>query len=305
MPATFASTSAVVLPIKIRWPRAFDGVALVVGAAAPDQGYAVYGWLHVPATHAWNGLLWFVLPITILEVWLCRRAAPIVAAHLAAISRPAWLAAAGRRFAVGDYGAIGTRRHRWYVTIYSTLLGGVLHLVWDGLSHRPGAPGWSMNLLPFLHTPAIEHLAWWHYSETISDLAGAIVTVALFARIGRRRLIRDWDGPAPAAPVRPGLFWTCTGAAVTVYVATWPIANYKYTDEVQGVRLLWMASLGLLAGAAAVSITTRHRTAPRPAVVNTGGAPPAPAVADPAGHPVVDDRDQLRPDHPQAGTGRR
>src|SRR4051794_26037327 len=140
MPATFPAHSAAVLPLKMRWPGLFDGVALVIGSTAPDQAYAVYGWWHIPAAPQWNGPVWFVLPIALLETWLCRRAAPIVAAHLGAVG---WL----RAFALGDYGALRARRHRWHLTVISVLVGGVTHLVWDGLAHHPGAPGWANNLL--------------------------------------------------------------------------------------------------------------------------------------------------------------
>jgi hypothetical protein len=35
MPLTFPSHALAVLPLKIRWPCYFDGVALVVGSAVP------------------------------------------------------------------------------------------------------------------------------------------------------------------------------------------------------------------------------------------------------------------------------
>jgi hypothetical protein len=258
VPATFPAHSAAVLPIKMRWPGAFDGVALVIGSTAPDQAYALYGWFPIPAAHQWLGLLWFVLPMTLAEVWLARRAAPIVAAHFAALQRPAWL----RRivtgvFAIGDYGAIGARRHRWYVTIASALLGGFTHLLWDGLAHRPGARGWANNLLPFLEHPEIQSWAWWRYGETVSSVLGGIIAVLLFARIGRRRLVRRWDGPAPARPLRPTLFWTIAMAFPLVDLGTWPVQDYRTTQVVQGERLLWMICLGLLTAAAAAKLFAR------------------------------------------------
>lgn len=251
MPATFPAHSAAVLPLKMRWPNAFDGVALVIGSTAPDQAYAVYGWWHVPATHQWFGLLWFVLPLGLIEVWLCRRAAPVVAAHLGALT---WL----RMFALGDYGALRSRRHPWLRTVMSVVLGGLTHLVWDGLAHEPGAPGWANNLMPFLNRPGIRDWWWWRHGETVSSIVGGLIALALFAYIGRHRMVREWDGPAPEVRLRPVLFWSISIAAVLVDVLTYPIQNYKTTEPVQGVRALWAICLGLLLAAAVVSASTRR-----------------------------------------------
>jgi hypothetical protein len=267
MPVTFPAHSAAVLPLKMRWPHRYDGVALVIGSTAPDQAYAVYGWLHVPATHSWAGLLWFVLPLALLETWLCRRAAPIVAAHLGAVP---WL----RAFAPGDYGAVGARRHRWYVTVPSVIIGGITHLVWDGLAHPPGAPGWANNLMPFLNQPSIRGWWWWSHGQVISSIVGSLIAIELFRRIGRRRLVLAWDGPAPDVPLRPGLFWSIAITALALEVASWPIQNYKTTYPVQGVRALWAIGLGLLIATAAVS--WRNRVTPSGSARRTLPADPPP-----------------------------
>jgi hypothetical protein len=123
VPATFPSHAAAGLPFKLAWPRRFDGVALVVGTAAPDMYYALNGYVVVPPTHNLAGLFWFALPVTLLATALIRRAAPVVAAHLPAW--PGWLA-------LPDYGVLGRVRHRWYVTVYSALLGAATHVAWDG-----------------------------------------------------------------------------------------------------------------------------------------------------------------------------
>jgi hypothetical protein len=258
MPATFPAHSAAVLPIKMRWPYAFDGVALVIGSTAPDQAYALFGWFPIPAAHQWNGLFWFALPMALIEVWLCRRAAPIVAAHIAALRRPAWLARVVDVFAIGDYGALGARRHRWWVIVYSALLCGVTHLAWDGLAHRPGGRGVANDLLPFLRTRSIEAWGWWTYGETVSSIIGGIIALLLFARIGRRHMVRDWDGPAPSVRLRPNLFWSIAIPFVALDVLTWPIQDYKRTQVVQGERLLWAICLGLLFAAAAVGSRNRR-----------------------------------------------
>lgn len=247
MPATFPSHSAAVLPLKMRWPAAFNGVALVIGSTAPDQMYAIYGRFHLAGTHQWPGLLWWCLPVTVIETWLIRRAAPIVAAHLPTLGD----------LALHDYGAIGRRVHRWYVTAYSALAGATTHLLWDGVSHRPDSPGWGRDLLPPLNTPAVNQWPWWDYAEIVWSIIGGVAALVMFIRIGRLRLIQAWDGQAPPAPYRPVLFWTVATAFLAVYPATYPLLGYKHAWHVQGTRMLWAISLGLLAAAATVAVCDR------------------------------------------------
>src|SRR5258705_8793137 len=82
MPATVPSHQAAVVGLKLWRPRRFDGVALVVGSAAPDAAYAVTGLGVDIRSHAWHALLWFNTPLTWLLAVLIRRAAPYVVAHL-------------------------------------------------------------------------------------------------------------------------------------------------------------------------------------------------------------------------------
>ena len=107
MPATFPSHPAAVLPLKLWRPRWFDGVALVVGAGAPDAAYPVVGLVSLPETHTWFGLLWFSLPVAYVGCLIIRGLAPVVAAHLPDFGA----------LHLRDYGVLGLVRHRWYVTV--------------------------------------------------------------------------------------------------------------------------------------------------------------------------------------------
>src|SRR3954464_368087 len=109
MPATFPSHAAAVLPLKLWRPGWFDGVALVVGSAAPDLAYPLVGLVSLPGTHTLTGLFWFCLPVGLVSTWLIRRSAPLVAAHLPRLGS----------FALRDYGVLGAVRHRWWVTVGS------------------------------------------------------------------------------------------------------------------------------------------------------------------------------------------
>jgi hypothetical protein len=238
MPATFPSHAAAVLPLKLWRPRWFDGVALVVGSMAPDLGYPLIGLVSLPDTHSALALLWWNLPVTLVVAALVRLGAPRIAVHLPA-----------RWFALPDYGVLGRVRHRWHVTVSSALLGALSHEVWDGFTHNPELGGWAARRLPVLWGDAWPGWPWWYVLQYVSTLVGGLVTIALFAYVGRRRLVRAWHGDAPPVPRTPARFWSAVALAIAAYLATWPLLPHPYAPYVQVVRLLWALGAGALLGA--------------------------------------------------------
>jgi uncharacterized protein DUF4184 len=224
MPATFPAHPAAVLPLKIRWPRRFDGVALVIGSMAPDLAYPLDGtWWERPhpalpptyqIAHSWWGLLAWCLPVTLVCAYVVRRAAPAIAAHLPA--RP-------RTLALQDYGAIGRSRPAWFITVWSALLGAATHLVWDRLADGP--------------------------YDLPSSVLGGLATLAMLVVIGRRRLIALWHGAAPPVPVRRGVFWTIIVAVVGAGALVSPHLPGASLPHTAVVRLLIVVACGfILAG---------------------------------------------------------
>jgi hypothetical protein len=70
MPATLLSHQALVLPLKLRWPRWFSGLALCIGSMAPDLEFIARmadDWIF---SHTLSALLWFTVPVTMLLHWL-------------------------------------------------------------------------------------------------------------------------------------------------------------------------------------------------------------------------------------------
>jgi hypothetical protein len=252
VPLTFPSHAAAVLPVKLWRPRAFDGIALVVGSTSPDLIYPFAAIIWYPEVHSLPGLFWWCLPATLLLSWVIRRASPRVAAHLPP----------GGPFALPGYGALGLVRHRWYVTLGSAFLGAASHLVWDGFTHSPETSGWGAILLPFLEVEAATGLPWFRLLQHGSTILGAVAVVALAARIGRRRLIERWHGPAPAVARRPLLFWGTATAVLICYPLSWPFLTHLYQPHVQGARVLCFLGLALLAGAAATAAADRVRSRP-------------------------------------------
>lgn len=246
MPATLPSHQAAVVGLKLWRPRWFDGVALVVGAAAPDAAYAVTGLAVDIRSHAWHALFWFNLPLTVVVTVLIRRAAPYVVAHLPS----------GGRLAVRDYGVLASVRHPVAVTVCSALLAAFSHQVWDSVTHPYlliGHPFYGPGTyLPAMHAIAFAGLPWWRVIHLGSELVGCAVSIAIVVRIGQRRLLIDWHGPAPIAPRRPILFWPVAVAVCAALVAIATTLPRNDLINVAGSRLLIAVTVAILVAAEAV-----------------------------------------------------
>ncbi|WP_238011293.1 DUF4184 family protein [Dactylosporangium sp. AC04546] len=237
MPSTLPTHPLAVLPLKLWRPRWFDGVALATGACAPDFAYALDGFGVNVRSHTIPGMFWWGLPTAILVAWLARFGAPVVAAHL-----PSWLR---------DFGVLGRVRHRWFVTVWSALIGVASHLLFDLVTH-PGP------------------VAAWYQIRRASDGWAVLLTPLLLWYIGRRRLLRDWHGPAPEVPRAPIAFWgVAAGVAALGFGATWLLGYHGV--HVVGVRLMASVAGGLLCAAAALQWARAAGDRPsRPAPVPPG-----------------------------------
>jgi hypothetical protein len=248
MPLTVPTHPLAVLPLKLWRPRWFDGVALVLGAVAPDLAYALDGYGPTIHSHAWHAPLWWAVPITLVGARLVRWAAPVVAAHLPA----------GGPLALRDYGVLGAVRHPWWITAGSAVLGAVSHIVWDAFTH-PTIDGGHV-LFAWLHVRAAPGLPWWELLSAVSDLTGFAAGLGLALYVGGTRLVRRWHGPPPRVPFRPAAFWTVAFAVAAVGLALLPLQPARLTHN-DAVRCLVIACLALFAGAAAAG--ARRAGAPR------------------------------------------
>jgi hypothetical protein len=267
MPATIPAHPAAVLPLKLIRPRRFDGVALVVGAMAPDIPHAFAGlgvWI---PSHTWHSLFWFNVPVTLAIAALVRRAAPHVAANLPA----------GGPLALRDYGVLASVRHPLGVTALSALIGALSHQLWDTVTHpyilmvHPFLGG--ETYLPAMHRTAVAGLPWWRVIQILSEIVGAAVTAAVAVHIGRKRLLVAWHGPAPGIARRATLFWLVAGGVATVGVAVAvALPGASIGPNVIGTRVIGALALGLFAGAATTAAANRapedthHQEPTRPAL---------------------------------------
>ncbi len=246
MPATLPSHQGAVAWLKLWRPHWFDGVALVVGAAAPDAAYAVAGLPMDIRSHAWHALFWFNLPVTVVVAALIRRAAPYVVRHLPS----------GGRLAIRDYGVLALVRHRLAITVCSALLGALSHQLWDAITHPYLLIGHPFTgpgtYLPMMHATGPAGLPWWRVIHLASEVAGCAISIAVAVQIGRRRLLVAWHGPAPVAPWRPAVFWSVAAAVCALLAVAAGALPGNDQINVAGSRLLIAVTVAFLAAAAAV-----------------------------------------------------
>jgi hypothetical protein len=245
MPLTFPSHAAAVLPLKLWRPRWFDGVALVIGSAAPDLPYALEPYVHIRA-HLWWALVWFCVPVSVVASALVRWAAPTVAGHLPD----------GGGFALRDYAVLGRSRHRLPVIAASAWLGAVSHRLWDVVTHASIDRG--QVRIDWLSDPALAGQPWWRIFHYGSTVLGAVGVLLAARHIGRRRLLIRWHGAPAPVPIRPRLFWSVTGGAWAAGLALMSLLRETFVVANLLVRLLLLAALALLAATATVRWSVRR-----------------------------------------------
>ncbi|MEV0427819.1 DUF4184 family protein [Micromonospora sp. NPDC050495] len=238
MPLTFPSHLAPVLPLKLWRPHWFDGVALATGAVAPDVGYLFTGTRLDPGlrTHTLGGLLWWCLPVALAYAWIVRRVIAGIVVHLPG----------GRLFGWRDHAALGAVRHPWQVTTCSALIGAASHVAWDRLTHTQRLP----RLLGVADFHAATGLYWWQFADVIGSLGGAVVVLTLAVGAARRGEIVGGVRP-PVPPARPAVFWAVALPVTALGCLVLPGLPAAGVAAPAGVRLLHLAAVALIAGAAA------------------------------------------------------
>lgn len=190
MPATLLSHQALVLPLKLRWPARFSGIALCIGSMAPDLefiGRMHDDWL---LSHTVAAQGWFTIPLTMLLVWVT--SALLIPALLPYVPDHAW-------WRPHDLAAIRPPRtgRDWLRVAYSAWLGGMSHVLLDGVTHGNHS-GWLVPWLRFLRTPVPHFGGRVPLHDALQlwcTVLFAVVTLALWRHIVRQRALWEWrDG---------------------------------------------------------------------------------------------------------------
>jgi hypothetical protein len=129
MPFTFAHPAAILpfLNLKKHW---FSATGLIIGSVVPDFEYFIRMDDKKIYTHYWAGLIYYDLPLSIILAYLFHN----IVRNPFIDNSPFFLY---RRMAV--FKKFYWNRYfisEWPVVLYSILIGGVSHLLWDGFTHR-------------------------------------------------------------------------------------------------------------------------------------------------------------------------
>ena len=189
MPATLLSHQALVLPLKLRWPARFSGIALCIGSMAPDLEFI--GRLHDDwlLSHTVSAQFWFTVPLTALLVWVTT--VLLIPALLPYVPDHAW-------WRPHDLAAIRPPQtmRAWGRVAVSAWVGGMSHVLLDGVTHGNHS-GWLVPWFPILRTPVP------HFGGTVPlhdalqlwcTVIFAVVTLVLWRRIVRQRAVWQWRG---------------------------------------------------------------------------------------------------------------
>jgi hypothetical protein len=224
MPATLLSHQALVLPLKMRWPRWFSGTALCIGSMVPDLefiGRMADDWI---ISHTLTAQLWFTTPVTLFLMWLL--VGVMLPALLPFVRDVPWL----RPHELAALSAPRGERE-WAVAAYSALIGGVSHVVLDAVTHGNHS-GWLVPVFPFLRrlvphiggqVPLHDALQFW-----LTLLFGG-ASLAMWRVIARERLLWRWRrrvaAPLPRMPFTAGhrLLGWCTLAALQGAMVGWAL----------------------------------------------------------------------------------
>ncbi len=218
MPATIFAHQALVLPLKMRWPHQFSGLALCIGSMSPDLEFIWRlsdDWLF---SHTFAAQLYFGVPVTMALVWLVTTVLvpsvlPFVRDH--------------PRLRLHDLAALRAPRslRDWGQVALSGYVGALSHWALDGVTHC-GHSGWAVTHLPWLRTP-VPHPGGavpLHDAFQLWFTVGfALISVLLCAHIVRHRLLWQWRGvePVQLAPRARHEGWRLAGAlaALSLYGA--------------------------------------------------------------------------------------
>lgn len=246
MPFTFFAHQTIVIPLKWRWPRWFDGTALCVGSMAPDLAYALNDTPWQIATHTLARQVTFTLPLAVALTLVWRH---VVAAPLGAVL-PGRTGMEVRALA---------RAHRppW-MTAVGAVLGGLAHVLMDGFTH---ANGWAVKRSEVLHLflrIAGHREPLFRWLQLLGHTLGTAIGIAMMVTLVARRRLSAWSPGTEARVIRhPGTMWPpmLVGSAVGLY-----FGSRVHDDWATAIiRAAWCAFAGLLVGALVSRVRARRQ----------------------------------------------
>lgn len=129
MPLTPAHP-AIVLPLRKVSPKWVSVSGLVIGSMSPDFEYLLTFHLQDKIGHSLIGILQFCLPVSFL-VYCCYHG---IIRNKLILNLPVFLKS--RFLTVRAFDWQEYLKKRWYVVIYSIMIGAFSHLFWDAFTHE-------------------------------------------------------------------------------------------------------------------------------------------------------------------------
>lgn len=131
MPFTF-SHPAIVLPLTKIHPNKLSATGLIIGSMAPDFEYFIKMKMEKVHGHTLEGIFYFDLPLTIVLAFIFH----LFVRDQLINNLPNSLNHKLLRFTQINW--LQWVKKRWYVLIYSSLIGIFSHLCWDAFTHTNG-----------------------------------------------------------------------------------------------------------------------------------------------------------------------
>lgn len=215
MPLTFFAHQLPALPLKMRWPRYFDGTALCVGSMVPDLSYP---FLQAGISgHSAEGLIRWCLPATLVITLAIRT--------WVASSAFAQIPDLGR-FRLRSFRVLAARRPAVWQTVTSALIGAITHIWLDSFTHADRNASMFLGLdarVPF-DVRFGPPLTYARMLQGFLHVFGSLACVGILWVIGNRRLLDRWYGEEIVARHRDSYvstpqrwaFWSIVGLGVPV-----------------------------------------------------------------------------------------
>ncbi len=212
MPSSIFSHQAPVLPLKIKYPKKFDGTALCLAAFIPDIFLPINYIFRVDLrliSHSLIGQLILTVPLTIIATMLfCRYIGPFCARIIA----PDWfILKPFKYFGVDEWNLLKKKRFdsRFFVVAsYSALIGGISHLLMDWPAHAQVEflfpwlvwtnPDFLLvsildfNTIPKDSAVSFSGLTVYWLLWTLETFVGFLISLYLLRYIKNRNLLKKW-----------------------------------------------------------------------------------------------------------------
>ena len=191
MPLTFPAHQAPVLPLKLWKPRWFDGTALVIGSGSPDL-FNAFVRFELFDSHEWAGVGVAVL-FTIVYAMLFRR----YGADGLFGSLPDF-----GRLRLRHYRVLGRGHPRLLITVLSSFLGVISHVVVDSFTHRWRFGSTMLGLNDIVFDGPFGQMSEARILQYIGHSLGSVVGVILFVIVVSDRHLGEWYGTETIAKAR-------------------------------------------------------------------------------------------------------